>query len=95
LLPPLSNPGELEALAKSLEPYAVDASWEILSRELIERCHALGIKVFSDALGTHETIEDYQKAMDWGIDLIQTGHPVLLMRAIELREGAGGRPPKR
>ena len=51
----------------------------------ISRCYALGIRVFSDALGQHERIEDYEKAMDWGIDLIQTDHPLRVMRAIELR----------
>jgi glycerophosphoryl diester phosphodiesterase len=85
LLAPLESAAELETLARELKPYAVDASWEILSRELIARCHALGIRVFSDALGRHERIEDYQQAMDWGIDLIQTDHPLRLMRAIELR----------
>ena len=44
-----------------------------LSRELIDRCHARGIKVFSDALGPHERIEDYQRAIRDGIDLIQHG----------------------
>ena len=39
-----------------------------------------------DALGRHERIEDYQQAMDWGIDLIQTDYPLRLMRAIELRK---------
>ncbi len=95
LLAPLESASELEALARELKPYAVDASWEILSRELIARCHALNIRVFSDALGRHERIQDYQQAMDWGIDLIQTDHPLRLMRAIELRmagasSGAGG-----
>jgi len=85
LLPPLGSPAALDALARDLKPYAVDARWDILSREVISRCHALGIQVFSDALGRHERIEDYQKAMDWGIDLIQTDHPLRLMRAIELR----------
>jgi len=84
LLPPLGSPGELEALARDLKPYAVDADWNILSRELIARCHALNIKVFSDALGKHERVEDYLQAMDWGIELIQTDHPLRLMRAIEL-----------
>ena len=32
-----------------------------------------------------EQITEYQKAMDWGIDLIQTDHPLRVMRAIELR----------
>ena len=85
LLPPLGSPAALEALARDLKPYAVDARWEILSGELISRCHALGIQVFSDALGQHEQISEYLKAMDWGIDLIQTDHPLRLMRAIELR----------
>jgi len=87
LLPPLGSPAALDALARDLKPYAVDARWEILSSELISRCHALGIRVFSDALGQHERIEDYEKAMDWGIDLIQTDHPLRLFRAIERRGG--------
>jgi glycerophosphoryl diester phosphodiesterase len=67
-----------------LKPYAFDTRWEILSRELIARCHTLGIKVFSDALGEHERVEDYLQAMAWGIDLIQTDYPLRVMRAIEL-----------
>jgi glycerophosphoryl diester phosphodiesterase len=87
LLPPLGSPTALDALARDLKPYAVDARWEILSPELISRCHALGIRVFSDALGQHERIEDYEKAMNWGIDLIQTDYPLRLFRAIEQRGG--------
>jgi glycerophosphoryl diester phosphodiesterase len=86
-MPPLGSPDQLPKIAERLAPYAVDAKWEILSEELITRCHRLGIKVFSDALGDHERIQDYLQAMDWGIDLIQTDHPLRLMRAIELRAG--------
>ncbi len=84
-LAPLGHAEDLAALANGLKPYAVDADWDILSKDLIDRCHAAGIKVFSDALGRHETIDDYLKAMDWGIDLIQTDYPLRVMRAIELR----------
>jgi glycerophosphoryl diester phosphodiesterase len=84
LLPPLNSPDEIDTLARELKPYAFDTDWGILSRELIARCHALGIKVFSDALGEHERVEDYLQAMAWGIDLIQTDHPLRVMRAIEL-----------
>ena len=42
------------------------------------------IETTTDALGAHETIGDYQQAMEWGIDLIQTDHPLRVMRAIEL-----------
>jgi glycerophosphoryl diester phosphodiesterase len=84
-LPPLGSVDQLQTIADKLKPYAVDAKWNILSAELIARCHALGILVFSDALGEHETVKDYLQAMDWGIDLIQTDHPMRLLRAIELR----------
>lgn len=84
-LPPLHNSAQLDRLAAELHPYGVDVRWTILSKELIEKCHALGIRVFSDAIGLHETINDYTRAMEWGIDVIQTDHPARVWRAIELR----------
>lgn len=96
LMPPLGDPDDLAALAADLNPYAVDASWDILSEELIGRCHALGIRAFSDAFD-HETIEEYQQAIRWGIDVIQTDYPVRVMRAIALLEpemaDEGNAPP--
>jgi len=93
-LPPLRRASDLDALSAGLQPYAVDVDWEILSKELIARCHAAGIRVFSDALGRNERLDEYSKAIDWGIDLIQTDHPLRVMRAIELHEArtsaAGG-----
>jgi len=75
-----------------LKPFAVDADWQILSPDLIARCHAAGIQVFSDALGRHERVEDYLQAMAWGIDVIQTDHPLRLLRAIELWPARAARP---
>ncbi len=86
-LPPLGSPGDVDPIAARLNPYAFDVKWSILSKELIDRCHALGILVYSDALGEHERVGDYLQAMDWGIDVIQTDHPMRLLRAIELRSG--------
>jgi glycerophosphoryl diester phosphodiesterase len=91
LLPPLGDPAELDRLATDLKPYGFDTAWEILSKELIDRCHASGIRVFSDALGEHETIGDYQRAIGWGIDVIQTDYPLRVMRAVELLEHRGPR----
>src|SRR5262249_54571579 len=90
-LPPLSDPAQIDRLAAELAPFAFDTAWSILSRELIERCHKLGIQVFSDAIGRHERIDDYRQAIDWGIDVIQTDQPLRVMRAIELRAGAANR----
>ena len=45
----------------------------------------VGIKVFSDSLAAeHEKVEEYLKGMDWGIDVIQTNHPLRALRAVEL-----------
>ena len=82
-LPPLRSAADLPRLA-ALKPYGVDANWRALSAELIKDCHAQGIKVFSDALGLNETLEQYRSAISWGIDLIQTDFPLRVLRAVEL-----------
>jgi glycerophosphoryl diester phosphodiesterase len=84
-LPPLKRADQFEEAAAA-SPYGFDASWSILSKELIEKSHKAGIRVFSDAMGANEKIEEYQKAIGWGIDVIQTDHPLRVLRAIELLE---------
>ena len=83
-MPPLRAAANLDSVAVRVQPYAFDTDWSILSRDLIDRCHAKGIKVFSDEQRSHEKIEDYQRAIRAGIDLIQTDHPLRVLRAIEL-----------
>jgi glycerophosphoryl diester phosphodiesterase len=82
-LPPLKNMEQLDSVA-AIKPYGVDAAWSILSKEMISECHRRGIQVFSDAIGKNETIEQYTQAIDWGIDCIQTDHPLRVLRATEL-----------
>jgi glycerophosphoryl diester phosphodiesterase len=82
-LPPVRTAKALDALG-DLQPYGVDVSWFILTKELFEHCHGKGIRVFADALGLFETVEQYRKGIDWGIDVIQTDHPARVLRAIEL-----------
>ncbi len=83
-MPPLRDAAQIDVLADRLRPYAFDTNWRILSKPLIDRCHARGIKVFSDALGPNETVESYRRAILDGIDLIQTDHPIRVLRAVEL-----------
>lgn len=85
LMPRLNDPNRIDALIEICQPYAFDAKWDILSRELIAHCHNKGVKVFSDAMGGHETIGDFRQAMEWGIDCIQTDELLILLRAIELK----------
>jgi glycerophosphoryl diester phosphodiesterase len=82
-LPPLRSAAEFEAVARE-RPFGVDAKWSILSRELVSRCHEAGIQVFSDALGVNESVEEYARAIEWGIDVIQTDYPLRVLRAVEL-----------
>jgi glycerophosphoryl diester phosphodiesterase len=82
-LPPLNAADDFEKVAAA-KPFGVDAKWSALSRELIARCHAAGIQVFSDALGFNENVEQYGRAIEWGIDVIQTDYPLRVLRAIEL-----------
>ena len=89
-MPPLRDPSQLDDVAARVEPYAFDTDWRILSKALIDRCHAKGVKVFSDALGAHETVPHYRQAIRDGIDLIQTDHPLRVLRAIELEAAAAG-----
>ncbi len=84
-MPPLGSIEQIVPTAGKVQPYAFDVSWHALSKELIGQCHQAGIKVFSDALGKNERIEAYLQAMEWGIDLIQTDHPLRLIRAFEIR----------
>jgi len=84
LMPGLGDPNDIDRLIQFCHPYAFDAKWRILSEELIAQCHRRGVKVFSDAMGRHENIQDFRQAMEWGIDCIQTDEPLILLRAIEL-----------
>jgi glycerophosphoryl diester phosphodiesterase len=82
-LPSFRGLEDLERVA-GLKPYAVDAKWECLSEEVVSKCHGRGILVFSDALGRNENVEQYLKAINWGVDLIQTDHPAKVLRAVEI-----------
>jgi hypothetical protein len=61
-----------------------DTNRSILLTELIEKSHKVGILVFSDSLADeHEKLEEYLKAIGWGIDRIQTSHPRRVLWAVE------------
>ncbi len=83
-MPPLGDPKRIDEIVARVEPYAFDTKWSILTKPLIDRCHAANVKVFSDALGANESIAAYQTALKNGIDLIQTDHPLRVLRAMEL-----------
>ncbi len=82
-MPGVSSQAQVDALATTLKPYAVDTRWLLLSKSYIDHCHAAGIQVFADAPFGLD-VKGYRQAIEWGIDLIQTDHPLRWWRAMEL-----------
>lgn len=82
-MPPAASSEQVTTLAASVQPYAVDTRWNALSKAYIDHCHAAGVQVFADA-PSHVDVNGYRQAIGWGIDLIQTDHPLRAWRAMEL-----------
>ncbi len=82
-MPGVGSVAQVDALANTLKPFAVDTPWRMLSKAYIDHCHELGIQVFSD-VPSNVDIDGYRQAIEWGIDLIQTDYPMRSWRAMEL-----------
>lgn len=73
-MPSLNAATEIDTKISRLQPYAFDVSWNILNENLVQNIHEKKVKVFSDILGPLDNPTNYQKAIDWKLDLIQTDH---------------------
>jgi glycerophosphoryl diester phosphodiesterase len=72
MMPGLGSAKDLDKMIDTYHPYALDTNWKELSKELIDRAHAKGVKIFSDGFGNNMTAESYVKAIKAGIDVIST-----------------------
>lgn len=84
IMPPLYRAADLERAIERLRPAALDVKWEELTPDLIERCHQADVLVFSDAIGDTDRYDQHLEKIRWGIDVIQTDHPLQFFRAVEL-----------
>lgn len=73
-MPSLSDEKDLMAKILMLEPYAFDVNWLKINAAFVKSIQDQNIKVFCDLLGPLDRKEHYQKAKEWGIDLLQTDH---------------------
>jgi glycerophosphoryl diester phosphodiesterase len=73
-MPSLNAASDIDAKISRLKPYAFDVSWKILNENLVQHIHEKKVKVFTDVLGLLDNQTNYQKAIDWKVDLIQTDH---------------------
>ena len=81
MLPGLHSPKDLDRMIDTYHPYALDANWTDLSKELIDNAHAKGVKIFSDGFGGDMNVESYQKAIKARIDVISTNKVSVICEA--------------
>jgi glycerophosphoryl diester phosphodiesterase len=72
LMPAYPCKEKAESMILKIGPFAVDISFNKLDEATVLYCHSKGIKVFSDLLGEDDTGFAYKKAVQLGVDLIQT-----------------------
>ncbi|MFA6447973.1 MAG: glycerophosphodiester phosphodiesterase family protein [bacterium] len=63
-------------------PKAFNTTSGILSRELVEKAHSLGIMIFMNTLGFEDMPPIMKKVISAGVDAIQTDHPDDLLKVI-------------
>jgi len=81
MLPGLRNAKDLDRMIDTYHPYALDANWKDLSKELIGKAHAKGVKIFSDGFGSDQNVDAYVKAIKAGIDVISTNKVSVICEA--------------
>jgi glycerophosphoryl diester phosphodiesterase len=85
LLPALKNKTDIMPKFNKLKPFAFDASWLSLTKEIVDEIHQLGVKVFTDLLGPLDTEINYIKAHDMGVDLIQTDRMLVVQKTLSVQ----------
>ncbi|MEI6276161.1 MAG: glycerophosphodiester phosphodiesterase family protein [Prolixibacteraceae bacterium] len=83
ILPGLDSAKDLDRMIDTYHPYALDANWNELSRELIDKAHQKGVKIFSDGFGKNESPDSYYQAIKAGIDVISTNKISVICEAAE------------
>ncbi len=83
MLPALHSPKDLDRMIDTWHPYALDTNWKDLSKELIEKAHAKGVKIFSDGFGDNQNVDSYVQAIKAGIDVISTNKVSVICEAVE------------
>ncbi|MDF5690177.1 glycerophosphodiester phosphodiesterase [Aquirufa aurantiipilula] len=73
-MPSLNNANEMETKINRLAPYAFDVNWLKMNAQLVHDIHEKNIKVYTDVLGPLDQSNNYKKAKELGVDLIQTDH---------------------
>lgn len=79
--------GGIADYEKLLPAEVLDGNLTEWTRDLVEQSHGLGVKVYVDNLGANDNAEGFRRAIDMGVDGIQTDFPDQLLAT--LRESPG------
>ena len=72
IMPSYPGKDHVKNVIDKIRPYAFDVAYTDLNEETISLCHTNDVKAFSDLLGQNDKPQAYKKAIQLGIDLIQT-----------------------
>lgn len=79
--------GGVVAFLKVLPAEVLDGNLVEWTKEQIAQAHAAGAKVYVDNLGPNDNPAGFRKAIDWGVDGIQTDHPDQLLEVLKEQKG--------
>ncbi len=85
----MPDPGQikhLEYVLNRFDPPIISTDLEFCSEEFVRVCHRKGVMVFMDMLGGSVGPEDWEKALKWGINGIQTDDPDLLVQYLREKQ---------
>ncbi len=71
--------GGIADFERTLAAEVLDGSLTEWTRELVDQCHAMGVKVYVDNLGVNDNPPGFRKAIEMGVDGIQTDYPDQLL----------------
>lgn len=77
------SPDKIHKLVADLKPETLDGNLRNWTKEQVEASHQAGAQVWVDNLGPNDDDRGFQKALDFGVDAIQTDHPAALVKYLK------------
>ncbi len=79
-------PGGISRFLTILPAEVLDGNQREWTPTLVREAHAAGVKVYVDALGENDQPAGFRRALEMGVDGIQTDHPDQLLAVLQERE---------
>jgi len=71
-----------EVLRWAVKPMAVSPDIDSLNAGIVRDCHAAGVMVFADMHGPDESCDDVRRALELGVDAVQTDNPDIIAECL-------------